>query len=145
MAKDYSVQSSHADIQVTSATSVLDVTRFGILTKPSGVLVYVNVPQANVTAAQAGVTLQAYALLAEQALKLDGVRSMRPEQDTDDAGLLADFMVVTVGVDSDDPDATDDITTDVRILTRYFAVAAGFAKGVATPIEKARAGLAASL
>lgn len=145
MAERYDVVTSQADIQVLGPQSVQDVTRFGIQTKPSGVLVYVNVPQANVTAQQARVTLEGYALLVEQAMKLPGVVGIRSEQDTDPAGLLADYLVVTVGVPSDSPDAIGPITTDVKILTRYFAVAAGFAKGVAAPIAQAREGLSEAL
>ena len=145
MAADYDIVSSGADVQILGPTSILDVTRFGIQTKPSGVLVYVNVPQEKVSDSEAQVTLEGYALLVEAAMRLEGVIGMRPEQDVDASGLIADYMVVTVGVDSDAPDAINPLTTDVRILTRYFATAAGFSVGIGQPIAQALAGLRAAI
>ena len=145
MAADYDVVSSGADVQVLGPTSILDVTRFGIQTKPSGVLVYVNVPQERVSESEAQVTLQAYALLVEAAMRLEGVVAMRPEQDVDASGLIADYMVVTVGVNSPAPDAQNPLTTDVRILTRYFGTSAGFSVGIGQPIAQALAGLEAAI
>lgn len=141
MPKDYKVQSSQADIQVLSATVVQNVTRFGIETKPSGVLVYVNVPVAKVSELQAHVTLQAYALLVETAMRHEGVVASHPEQDVDNAGLLADYQVFTLQVPDEDGSTDLPIQTDVAILTRNFGTAAGYAKGVEAHLDRAYAGL----
>lgn len=130
MPNDYRLESSSADIQVLSAETVLDVTRFGIVTKPSGVRVMVNVPQAKVTDLQAHTTLQAYALLVETAMRTPGVVAARPVQDTDAAGLLADFMAFTVQVPDEDGSTDQPIQTEVLIPTSYFGTAAGYARGV---------------
>lgn len=141
MPNDYRVQSSQADIQVLSASVVQNVTRFGIVTKPSGVLVMVNVPVEKITSQQAHVTLQAYALLVETAMRHEGVVASHPEQDVDDAGLLADFQVFTLAVPAEDGSTDYPIQTDVAIPTRNFGTAAGYAIGVEAPLDQALAGL----
>ena len=103
MAADYDVTSSENTTAILSATAALAVTRFGIRTKPSGGTAFIDVPVKGVTAAQAKVALQQYALLIEAADALEGVVAALAEQDVDDSGLLADYVVFTVELDPEDP------------------------------------------
>jgi len=141
MANDFTVESSVADIMVVSPTQVLAVTRFGIRTVPSDVLVYVNVPAEQVSSQQARVTLEQWALSMESVMRLPNVIGARAEQDTDPAGLLADYMVVTIEVADTTGVSAGPFTDEVRFLARYLGSTFGFKKYIADPIAKAVAGL----
>jgi hypothetical protein len=145
MPNDYVAESSVADIMVLSPTQVIAVTRFGIRTIPSDVLVYVNVPAEQVSAQQARVTLEQWALSMESVMRLPNVIGARPEQDTDPSGLLADYMVVTIEVDDATGVSPGPFTDEVRFLSRYLSSTFGFKKYIADPIAKAVAGLDAAV
>lgn len=122
---------------ILSATAAMEMTRFGIVTKPNGGTVMVNVPVKGVTAAQASNTLQRYALLIEAAFRLPGVIAARAEQDVDKSGLLADFVVFTVQYVPEDGDPPGEYTREVRVLTRNLSSDVAFAQYVGDPIAAA--------
>ena len=143
MPADYDVLSSENTTVVLSQTSAMEMTRFGIVTKPSGGTVMINVPVKGVTAAQASNTLQRYALLIEAAMRLEGVVGARAEQDVDGSGLLADYVVFTVQYAPADGDPPGDYTREVRVLTRNLSSDVAFGQYVGGPIADAYAFLRA--
>lgn len=137
MPADYDVLSSESTTVVLSATAAQEMTRFGIITKPNGGTAMINVPAKGVTAQQASVSLQRYALLIEAAFDLQGVVGARAEQDVDGSGLLADYVVFTVQYVPADGDPPGDYTREVRVLTRNLSSDLAFGQYVSGPINAA--------
>lgn len=139
MPAEYDVLSSEQVTVVRSAQSVMEMSRFGILTKPNGGTAYINIPVRNVTEAQASQSLRSYALLIEAAFDLEGVVAARAEQDVDASGLLADYVVFTVEFDPPGDTLPGPYQREVRVLTRNLSADTAFAQYVAKPIAAALA------
>lgn len=139
MPAEYDVLSSEQVTVVLSANSVMEMTRFGILTKPNGGTAFVNVPVKNVTAPIASQSLRRYALLIEAAFDLEGVVAARAEQDVDASGLLADYVVFTVELDPAGDMLPGPYQREVRVLTRNLSADTAFGQYVANPVAAALA------
>lgn len=137
MADDYTVISASQEIQVLSATTTQEVTRFGIQTHPHEVVAYVNVPQKDVNANAAAPTLEQYALLIEASFNHQGVVGMYFAQDVDQSGLLKDYMVVVVGYEPADPAKPGPYTQDVYLPIVDFGNAIGYGNTFGGPVDAA--------
>lgn len=137
MPAEYTVESAAQEVAVISPTATLEVTRFGIRTHPSDVLVYVNVPQPNVNTNQAQNTLMQYAQLVEVAMQHEGVTGIYFAQDVDKSGLLADYFVVVVGYTSGDPAKPGPYEQEVWLPSADFGNPVGFSNTFPGPVDRA--------
>ena len=139
---DYIVQTAENVTVVLSPTQVMEMTRFGIVTQPSGVLFYVNIPVKGATAQAASVSLEQWALSIEAAMRLEGVVAGRWAQDADGSNLLADYLVLTVEYDTGDLARPGPYQQEVWVKAIGLSAPTAFGTYVAQPVAQALAFLA---
>jgi hypothetical protein len=139
MPENYDPVASNTEFIVTSATTSGMGTRFTIRTKPSGVVASFNYPVPDITPTQAKVSLDQFALLIESAMAKDEVIGAYGAQDTDDSGLLTDYVVLVVGYETLGPDMPGPFTQEVWLPAVLFTNATAYGKAAGKPIADAMA------
>lgn len=146
MADDYDIISMVPETAVVSPTATLQVTRTGFVTHPSEVVAYVNVPVVTQNPAAVHNTIEQYAQLIELAMGYQGVVGAYFAQDTDRAGLLADYLVVVVEYTSPNVSKIGPYQADVWTLMVNYGNPVGYGNsGVKASIDAAYNRLAATV
>jgi hypothetical protein len=143
MADDYDILSMVPETAVVSPTQTLQVTRVGFVTHPSSVVTYVNVPVVTQSPSAVHTTIEQYAQLIELAMTYQGVVGAYFAQDTDRAGLLADYLVVVVQYTSPNVARVGPYQAEVWTLMISYGNPVGYAhSGVKASIDAAYSRLA---
>lgn len=126
MADNFTVIGSYATVQVTGASTAVDVLRITARTIPSGVVFQANAPYKNLVGIKPGdvegvarVFIGPLAAGIERMMGLGFVAGATATEDTDAAGLLIDYLDVTVEYIPAEA-FSDSFSQVVRVPTQYF-------------------------
>lgn len=149
MASNFTTIGSYATVQVTGPTTAVDVLRITFRTIPSGVVATANAPYKNIVGVQpgdvagiAGVFIEPLATGIERMMGSGIVSGAVAAEDTDNSGLLIDYIDATV--EYDPPDASQGpFTQVVRIPTNAFDEPSFYGPLIGSKIGAAYEGLKA--
>lgn len=144
MASSYTTLGSHRDIQVLSATQVIDIERVAAVTVPSGVYFERIVPLTIFGTSAAGDYIAELADAIEQRIQGGVASSAAFAQDVDDSGLVQDvieFFIEIAGPPQGGGTFSTSVSVPVNILTAGLGGAGTLADQM---IDDARAALQAT-